>query len=136
MASDPKAPEPNGTVTEAPATRELTPAEAGALDRARFVSRLLDEAVRVPGTQFRFGLDPILSLLPIAGDFAAAVLSLYTVFEAYRLGAPKRTLATMLTLIAVDAVVGSVPVLGSVFDALWKANEWNVRLLERHLDQR
>lgn len=116
--------------------RELSAGEAAALDRVRSVSYLLDNAVRVPGTNFRFGLDPVLSLLPIAGDLAAAVISLYAVVEAYRLGVPKRTLLAMVGLVAVDAVAGSVPVLGSVFDALWKANEWNYRLLERHLDGR
>ncbi len=113
---------------------QLTAAEAAALDRVDTVTRLLDDAIRVPGTDFRFGIDPILSVLPVAGDAAGAVLSLYPIVEAYRLGMSKRTLAAMLGLVAIDAVVGSVPVLGTVFDALWKANKWNYRLLERHLD--
>lgn len=115
-------------------TDELTPAEAAALKRVRSVSRLLDEAVRIPGTDVRIGIDPILSILPVAGDAAGAVLSLYPIVEAYRLGVPKRTLLLMLSLVAVDAVIGSVPILGSVFDALWKANQWNYRLIERQLD--
>lgn len=113
---------------------KLTEGEAAALARVRTVTRLLDEAVRIPGTDFRIGLDPILSLLPVAGDAAAAVVSLYPIVEAYRLGVPGRTLVVMLTLVAVDAVTGSVPVFGSVFDAFWKANAWNYRLIERHLD--
>jgi len=117
-----------------PATDELTPAEAAALERVRSVTRLLDEAVRIPGTDVRIGLDPILSILPVAGDAAGAVLSLYPIVEAYRLGVPKRTLLVMLSLVAVDAVIGSVPILGSVFDAFWTANRWNYGLLERHLD--
>jgi len=112
----------------------LPPRESAALNRVRRVARLQDEAIRVPGTDFRFGLDPVLSLLPVGGDALAAVISLYPVLEAARLGAPKRTLAAMLGLVTVDAVVGSIPVLGSVFDAVWKANEWNRRLLERHLE--
>lgn len=112
----------------------LAPREAAALDRVRRVARLQDEAIRVPGTDFRFGLDPVLSLLPVGGDALAAAISLYPILEAARLGAPKRTLAAMLGLVAVDAVAGLLPVVGSVFDALWKANEWNRRLLERHLD--
>lgn len=118
---------------DATAAQELTSAETAALDRVEFVSHVLDEAIRVPGTDYRVGLDPVLSLLPIAGDLTAALISLYPVAEGYRLGVPKRTLGLMLALVAIDAVVGSVPVLGSVFDALWKANEWNRRLLERHL---
>lgn len=130
----PKKPEDSSMGTTA--RRELAPREAAALDRVRLVSHVLDEAIRVPGTQFRFGLDPVLSLLPVAGDAVAAAISLYPVVEAYRLGVSKRLLVTMLALVAVDAVTGSVPVLGAVFDAFWKANEWNYRLLERHLDRR
>jgi len=116
-----------------PEMEQLTESEAAALGRVRRVSRLLDSAIRVPGTEIRVGLDPVVSLLPVAGDAVGAVLSLYPVAEAYRLGAPKRTLATMLAVVAVDAVAGSIPLLGTVFDTVWRANEWNARLLARHL---
>lgn len=112
-----------------------TSREAAALNRARRVSRLLDDALRVPGTDFRIGLDPILGVVPGAGDTVAAAISLYPIVEAYRFDAPRRTLAKMLLLISIDAVVGSVPVIGPVFDAFWKANEWNVRSFERHLER-
>jgi len=112
----------------------LTADEATTLERVQTVTRLLDEAVRIPGTEVRIGLDPILSILPVAGDAAGAVLSLYPILEAYRLGVPNRTLLVMLSLVAVDAVIGSVPILGTVFDALWTANQWNYRLMERELD--
>ena len=108
--------------------------EEAALERVRTVSRLLDDAVAVPGTDVRVGLDPVLGVLPVAGDAAAMLLSLYPVLEAYRLGMSRGTLAKMLVLVAVDAVIGSVPVLGPVFDAFWKANRWNLRTLERHLE--
>jgi len=112
-----------------------TTAEAATLERVRTVSRLLDDAVRVPGTDYRIGIDPILGILPVAGDGVAMLLSLYPVLEAYRLGMSRTALAKMLSLVAVDAVVGSVPVLGPVFDAFWKANKRNLRTLERHLEQ-
>jgi len=112
---------------------DATPREEAALGRARKASRLLDEAVRVPGTDFRVGIDPILGILPGAGDAVAAAISLYPVVEAYRLDAPRETMALLLALVAIDAVVGSVPVLGPVFDAVWKANEWNVDTLEDHV---
>lgn len=113
--------------------RDLSASETAALRRVRSLSTLLDSAIRIPGTNYRVGLDPILGVLPVAGDAVAAALSLYPVAEAYRLGAPKRTLLWMLGLVAVDAVIGSVPLVGGVFDALWKANEWNRRTLERHV---
>jgi len=112
-----------------------TTAEEATLKRVRTVSRLLDDAVRVPGTDFRVGIDPILGILPVAGDGVAMLLSLYPVLEAYRLGMSRTALAKMLSLVAVDAVVGSVPLLGPVFDAFWKANKWNLRTLERHLGE-
>lgn len=111
----------------------VTDAEA-AVRRTRGLADLLDEAVRIPGTDIRIGLDPILGLLPVAGDLAMAVLSLYPVLEAYRLDAPRRTLAWMLALVGIDAAIGSIPVVGDLFDAFWKANEWNARALERHVE--
>jgi len=116
-----------GEVTGATATEEA------ALQRVRTASRLLDDAVGIPGTGIRIGLDPILGVLPVAGDSVATVVSLYIVAEAYRLDVPPATLAKMLALIAVDTVVGSLPVVGTVFDAVWKANRWNVRTIERHV---
>lgn len=114
----------------------VTPREEAALRRVRVTAHLLDEAVRVPGTNRRVGLDPLLGVLPVGGDAVAAGLGMYPVAEAYRFDLPKRTLAKMVTLVAIDAVIGSVPVLGTLFDAVWKANEWNRRTLERHLDRR
>ena len=107
--------------------------EHPALRRSRKVSRLMDEAVRVPGTDFRVGLDPILGIAPVGGDAIALLLSLYPIVEAARLRLPKATIARMLLNVTLDATVGSIPVLGTLFDAVWKANHRNVRLLERHL---
>lgn len=107
--------------------------ETAALERVHLVSRLLDDAFRIPGTDIRFGLDPVLGILPVAGDAVATMVSLYPVAEAYRLGVPRRTLAWMLGRIAVDAVVGSVPLVGPVFDTVWKANVRNRRTLERYV---
>jgi hypothetical protein len=95
----------------------------------QFVRRLLDESVRVPGTEFRVGLDPLLSALPgNVGDAVGAGFSLYIVLESARLGVPLTTLLRMLANVAVDVAVGSVPVVGVLFDAVWKANARNVEL--------
>jgi len=106
-----------------------------ALRRVRFASRLLDDAVRIPGTGRRVGLDPVVGLLPIAGDVLGLALSLYTVAEAARLGVPRRLLARMLVNAGVDAAGGSIPVAGILVDAAWKANARNVALIERHLEE-
>lgn len=105
------------------------------LARARALTRLLDSAARVPGTSFRFGLDPVLGLIPGLGDVAGAALSGYVVILASRLGAPKTVIVRMLANVAVDTVAGTLPVLGDLFDAGWKSNSRNLALLERHLGQ-
>lgn len=107
--------------------------DAAPLRRVRTVARVLDEAFRVPGTDVRVGLDPILGIIPGVGDGVAALFSLYVVLEAAVAGVPRTTLLQMLAVVAVDAVVGSVPVVGPLFDAVWKANTWNVRAFERHV---
>lgn len=103
------------------------------LARARALTRLLDSAARVPGTSFRFGLDPVLGLIPGLGDVAGAALSGYVVILASRLGAPKSVLVRMLGNVAIDTVVGAVPVVGDLFDAGWKSNTRNLALLEQHV---
>ena len=108
--------------------------EAAAIKRIRGVGRVLDDAFRVPGTEMRFGLDPVVSALPVAGDWTMALVSLYVVAEAVNLGVPRHVLARMVLNIGVDATVGSVPVLGTLFDAGWKANRRNVELVEEHVD--
>jgi hypothetical protein len=95
----------------------------------------MDDAVRLPGG-VRVGLDPLLSVLPVAGDTAAAVLSSYVVFEAWRAGVPRAVLARMVAHIAIDTILGSVPVLGTVADVVVRANQRNVALFEEALSSR
>lgn len=103
------------------------------LDRTRRVARLMDSSARVPGTRFRFGLDPLVGLVPLVGDGAATLASLYVVYEAARAGVPASTLLRMLLNVGVDFLLGSVPLVGDLFDATWKANERNVALFEARL---
>ena len=102
--------------------------DRAAVRRMRVVARVLDDSVRIPGTDFRIGLDPLLGLLPGAGDAVSGVLSLYIVVESARLGVSYRTLVRMLAHIGIDVAGGSVPVVGDLFDAAWKANTRNVGL--------
>ncbi len=99
----------------------------------RTLARVLDSAVRIPGTQIRVGADSIFGLVPVVGDIAGAALSGYIVLASARLGAPASTLARMVINIGIDTIVGSVPILGDMFDVGWRANMKNVDLLERHL---
>jgi len=105
----------------------------GSLATARTVAYWLDAGIRIPGTNLRFGLDPILGLLPAVGDAAGAVLAGWILVEAVRLGASRATLLRMAGNVALDAGLGAVPYLGDAFDFAWKANLRNVALLQRHL---
>lgn len=109
------------------------PAPETRLARVRTLARALDSAIVIPGTSMRFGLDPIIGLVPGLGDLAGAVLSGYIVIEGIRMGVSRAGVARMLANVGIDAIVGSVPVLGDLFDAGWKANNRNVALIERHM---
>lgn len=105
------------------------------LRRVQLVATVLDDAVRIPGTSFRVGLDPVVGLVPGLGDLLGGVASLYIILEAGRAGAPASVLLRMAANVGIDTVVGSIPVLGDLFDFGWKSNTRNARLLERHLEQ-
>ncbi len=95
------------------------------------LSHLLDDFLRIPGTQIRFGLDGIIGLIPGIGDVLGAMASWIIILAAWLRGVPKVTLARMLANVAIETVVGTVPVLGDAFDIAWKANRKNFALLER-----
>lgn len=101
---------------------------------ARRLAILTDRAVRIPFTRFEFGLDAILGLFPGAGDAAGALLSAYVIGVGVKEGVSGATLVRMVGNVALEALVGIVPLLGDVFDAGWKANVRNVRLIDRHLE--
>lgn len=102
--------------------------DRAAVGRMRLVARVLDDSIRIPGTDVRIGLDPLLGVLPVAGDVASGVLSLYIVAESARLGVSYTTLVRMLAHVAIDVAGGSIPVVGDIFDAAWKANTRNLDL--------
>jgi len=95
----------------------------------------LDEAFRVPGTSIRVGWDPIIGLIPWAGDLFTAILSCGILVHAYRMRLPRVVQLRMLINVAVDLLVGAVPVFGDAVDFFWKSNSMNMALLERHADE-
>ena len=95
------------------------------------LSLWMDGLFRIPGTGWRIGLDAIVGLIPGVGDFATTAVSLYILAAGVRYRVPKVTLLRMATNIGVDYLLGSIPVVGDVFDAAWKSNQMNVELLRR-----
>jgi hypothetical protein len=105
---------------------------AARLDWLRRWSRQLDTAFEIPGTGIRFGWDPVLGLFPWLGDLVTPVFNVAVVVTAMQVGVPKVVQARMLLNVIIDAFAGSVPLVGDAFDVAWKANAWNMDLLERH----
>lgn len=106
--------------------------------RLRWVERisyLLDEKFRLPGTNFRFGLDPILNLIPVAGDLSGFLISAALVFTMARYGVSRKVVILMTLNILLDAIVGGIPLLGQLFDFYYKANSKNIRLLKEHYEE-
>lgn len=115
-----------------------TPASPAVDSRLRWVESIsifLDNQFRVPGTNFRFGLDPILSLIPFGGSAASFALSAGLVLTMVKHGVSRKVLILMVGNLVLDALVGSIPVLGNIFDFFFKANQRNVNLLKKHYQE-
>jgi hypothetical protein len=105
------------------------------LKRLEAMAKLLDIAFILPGTKIRYGIDGLIGLIPVVGDIIATALSLWLVREARALGAPWHVTARMLGNVAVQGVIGTVPVAGDAFDVLFRANMRNARILRRWLER-
>jgi hypothetical protein len=110
-----------------------SPEERAALQRTRTVAQLLDDAIPVPGIDYRIGLDPLIGLLPVSGDIITGLIGLYVVAEAALARAPPALLGRMLLNLALDVGIGTIPIAGDIFDAVWKANVRNVDLFEDYV---
>lgn len=104
------------------------------LARLARVARLMDTAVRIPGTNIRFGGDFVLGLVPVVGDAGGALVGLVILNEARRLGLPARKQMEMLANIGTDAVFGSVPLAGDLFDLYFKSHRRNLQIILDHFD--
>lgn len=129
---------PSSAATAGPSTLAKTAKDLSSVDP--FAARLahwLDSAFRVPGTNLRFGLDPILGMVaPGLGDVASGGLGTYLFFVALRRGVPLAIIARMAVNVLVDTVAGSIPLLGDLFDFAWKANDKNIALIKEHAGKR
>ena len=115
--------------------REVLIADTPKLERLRWLVQILDESIRLPGTNFKFGLDALIGLFPGGGDVVGALLSGVIIHAAARAGAPASVILAMLTNAAIDMIIGAFPVFGDAFDFAFKSNKRNLNLLERYLAQ-
>ena len=106
--------------------------KSNAIDNLRALTRVLDDLFGIPGTRLRFGLDSVLGLVPGVGDIAGGALSMYALLVAHRMGAPPSVLLRIAGNIVTDMVVGTIPLMGDLFDVGFKANRRNLAILERY----
>jgi hypothetical protein len=102
------------------------------IEGLRRISQLLDSAFELPGTSYRIGLDPVIGLVPWVGDLVSPLFTIALLWQAREMALPRVVQLRMVINVAIDALIGVVPVAGDLFDFAWKANNMNMALLERH----
>jgi hypothetical protein len=103
--------------------------------RIEAMEQLLERSFRIPGVNYPVGLDSIVGLIPVVGDFVTAAMGAYIVWEARNIGLPKWKLWRMAGNIAFDTAVGAIPIAGDAFDLLFRSNTRNLRIVKKHLDK-
>ena len=98
--------------------------------RLKLLSERLDNSIKIPGTNQKIGIDAIIGIIPILGDFIGAIFSTYIMYSGIKMGVSSKIVKKMAANIAIEFVIGSIPIIGDIFDALWKANKRNVELIE------
>jgi hypothetical protein len=96
------------------------------------VAKLLDSKFEIPGTGIRFGLDPLLSLMPVLGDLITLIISSMLIYTMHNHGASRKVVVKMMLNAGLDTMIGAIPLVGTVFDVFYRANDRNVRLLKEH----
>jgi hypothetical protein len=123
----------NGPLTSAPVVPEVVTLDPRRVQRLRRVGWLLDNSIPIPGTRYTLGIDQLIGLVPGIGDLVGGFLSLYIIIEAARMGLPRGVLLRMGWNVAVDTLVGEIPILGDLFDIGFKANIRNLALLDGYV---
>ena len=98
--------------------------------RLKLLSERLDNSIKIPGTNQKIGIDAIIGLIPILGDFIGVIFSTYIMYSGIKMGVSSKIVKKMATNLAIEFIIGSIPLIGDIFDALWKANKKNVELIE------
>ncbi len=103
--------------------------------RIELMEHVLENALVVPGTRFRVGLDAILGVIPILGDLLSAAMGAWIIWEARNLGMPKWQLWRMSANVGVDTAIGAIPFVGDAFDLMFRSNSKNLKIIRKHLDR-
>ncbi len=115
--------------------KTASPSQGDAIRRMEMMAKLLDNAFVIPGTNQRVGIDAIIGLVPGLGDIATTILSSYVICEARNLGVSRIAIGRMLTNLAIHASVGAIPIVGDVFDAFFRVNQRNMRIVRAQLQR-
>jgi hypothetical protein len=121
--------ESNVRVVYDPKKGDSRPPELQSFER---MANLLDSKFEIPGTGIRFGLDPLLSLMPVLGDLITLVISTMLIYTMHNHGASRKVVVKMMLNAGLDTIIGAIPLVGTVFDVFYRANERNVKLLREH----
>lgn len=105
---------------------------ASSLKWVESFARVLDSKFMIPGTKIRFGVDPIMSLIPVIGDLITYLISGALIYTMYNQGASRKVVIKMIMNSTLDAVIGAIPLVGTIFDIFYRSNERNVKLLREH----
>ena len=124
--------EPNVRVVYDPNNPKGKPPQPPSLQSFERISRLMDSKFEIPGTGIRFGLDPLFSLLPVLGDLITLGISSMLIYTMYNHGASRKVVIKMMLNAGLDTLIGSIPLVGTVFDVFYRANDRNVRLLREY----
>ena len=98
--------------------------------RLKLLSERLDDSIKIPGTNQKIGIDAVVGIIPILGDFIGVIFSVYIMYSGIKMGVSSKIVKKMAANIAIEFIIGSIPIIGDIFDALWKANKRNVELIE------
>ena len=118
------------------ALKRTGPTQADSIARMEALATFLDSAILIPGTNQRIGFDALIGMIPGIGDAVSAALSAYIIWEARRLGLPRWKIARMIGNVALDTALGAVPLAGDVFDAFFRANKRNMRIVRDHIGRK
>ncbi|WP_417610874.1 DUF4112 domain-containing protein [Parasphingorhabdus sp.] len=103
--------------------------------RVEAMEKVLERAFVIPGINRPIGLDSIVGLVPVVGDFVTALMGAYIVWEARNLGMSKLQLTRMAANVGIDTALGAIPFAGDVFDFFWRSNTKNLKIIRKHLDK-